>query len=131
MLRLIFFPSFVRRDFQCISSCSIIPKYLTWDEALIFWLLMMQTLRGLVIILFLDLSTSSPVLLLFKGILFALIHSMTSFKSQFICLLIFFIDLSVRINFVSSVKWWTELNSAALCKLLINKINRGLPKTDT
>ena len=102
---------------------------MTRDESLIFWPLM-RKLRCLVIILFLDLNITSSVLLVFKDSLFALIHSTTSFKSLFICLFIFFIDLSVRIRLVSSAKWWTELNSTALCKSLISNINRRDPKTD-
>ena len=36
MLQLSFFLSVVRCEFQCRSSCSIISKYLTWNEGLIF-----------------------------------------------------------------------------------------------
>ena len=129
MLRLSFFLSFLRCEFQCRSSCSIIPKYLTWDEGLIFWPLM-RKLRCLVIILFSDLNITSLVLLEFKDSLFALIHSTASFKSLFICLFIFFIVLSVTIRLVSSAKWWIELNSTALCKSLINNKNRRGPKAD-
>ena len=129
MLWLSCFLSFVRCKFQCKSSCSIIPKYLTCDEGLIFWPLI-RKLKCLVMILFLGLNITSSVLLVFKDSLFALIHWTTNFKSLFICLFIFFIDLSVRMRLVSSTKWWTELNSTYLCKSLINKINRRGPKTD-
>ena len=129
MLQLSFFLSVVRCEFQCRSSCSIISKYLTWNEGLIFWPLM-QKLRCLVVILFLGLNIRSSVLLVFKDSLFALTHSTTNCKSLLICLFIFSIDLSVRIRLVASAKWWTELNSTALCKSLINKINKRGPKTD-
>ena len=129
MLWLSFFLSFIRCKFQHILSCSIIPKYLTCDEGSIFWSLMWK-LRCLVMILFLGLNITSSVLLVFKDSLFALIHWTTYYKSLFICLFIFFIDLSVRIRLVLSVKWWTELNSTDLCKSLINIINRRGPKTD-
>ena len=119
-LQLNFFLSFIRCESQCKSSCSIIPKYLTWDDGLIFWPLM-RKFRRLVIILFLDLNITSSVLLVYKDSLFVLIHSTTSFKSLFTCLFIFFIDLSVRIRLVLSAKWWTELTSTALCKSLKNK----------
>ena len=102
---------------------------MTGDEGLIFWPLM-QKLSCLIIILFLGLNITSSVLLVFKDSLFALIYSTTSFKSLFICIFIFFVDLSVRIRLVSSAKWWTELNSTALCKSLINNINRRGPKAD-
>ena len=82
-------------------------------------------------ILFLGLNITSSVLLVFKDSLFALIHWTTNFKSLFICLFIFFIDLSVRMRLVSSAKWWTELNSTDLYKSLMNKINRRGPKTDS
>ena len=92
------------------------------------WL--MWKLRCLLIILFLDWNIASSVLLVFKDSLFALIHSKTSLKSLFICLFIFSTDMSVRIRLlVSSAKWWTELNSAALCKSLINIIFRSGRKT--
>ena len=129
MLRLSCFPSFVRCELQCRSSRSIIPKYLTWDEALMFWLLI-RKLRCLVITLFLDLNVTSSVLLVFKDSLFSLMHSTITFKFLFICFFIFFIDLSVRIRLVSSAKRWIELNSTALCKSLINNIDRKGPKTD-
>ena len=106
-----------------VSSCCVIPKYLTWDESLIFWPLMWK-FKCLVIILFLDLNITNSVLLVFKDSLFALIHSTTSFNSLLIYFIILFIDLSARIKLLSSAKWWTELNSMALCKSLINNINR-------
>ena len=130
MLWLSCFLSFVRCEFQCKSSCSIIPKYLTYcDEGLIFWPLM-RKLRCLVMILFLGLNITSSVLLVFKDSLFAQIHWTTNFKSLCICLFIFFIDLSLRIRLVSSAERWTELNSTDLYKSSINKINRRGPKTD-
>ena len=69
MLWFSLFPSFVRCKFQCRSSYSTIPKYLTWHEDLISWPLM-QKLRCLVIILFLDVNITSSILLVFRAYLF-------------------------------------------------------------
>ena len=64
-LRLSLFPRFDRYLFQCKSSCSISPKYLTWFVGLIFWSLS-RKLRCLVIVLFLGLNIIISVLLAFK-----------------------------------------------------------------
>ena len=106
MLRLSCFLSFVRCEFQCKSSCSIIPKYLTCDEVLIFWPLM-RKLRCLVMILFLGWNITRSVLLVFEDSLFALIHWATNFRFLFICLFIFFIDKYFQRNNITS---YTRLN---------------------
>ena len=55
----------------------------------------------------LGLKSKISVLLVFKGIVFALSHVVISFKSRLICLFIFFKELSASSKLVSSAKWCT------------------------
>lgn len=128
MLRLSFSSRLNNCMFQCRSSCSMTPKYWTWDVGSIF-LPLMQKLRYLVTILFLGLNISISVLLVLSYSLFALIQSTLIFKSLLICLLIFLSDLPTKKRLLLWTNRWTELILKALCKLLINKIKRRTPRT--
>ena len=113
MLRLSFSSRLNNCMFQCRSSCSMTPKYWTWDVGSIF-LPLMQKLRYLVTILFLGLNISISVLLVLSHSLFALIQSTLIFKSllifSFTCIELQFVcSYPVDSNFYISVDMFIDL----------------------
>ena len=91
--------------FQCKSSCSITPKYLTWFVGLIFWPLC-RKLWCLVIVLFVGLNIIISIFLAFKESLFALTQSTISFRSLLTFLSNCLRDFLTTRRFASSANWW-------------------------
>ena len=79
--------------------------------------------------LFPGLNITISVLIALGDSLLAITWLIVSFKSLMIWLLIFLSSLSTRRRLVSFAKWWTELNSTALRKSLMNTIKRMGPQT--
>ena len=79
--------------------------------------------------LFPGLNITISVLIALGDSLLAITRWIVSFKSLLIWLLIFLSNLSTRRRLKSFAKWWTELNSTAFRKSLMNTIKRRGPKT--
>ena len=88
----------------------------------------MRKLRFFVIFLFLDLNTTSSVLLVFKDSLLVLIHSTTSFRSLFIWLFNIFSDFSARsISVFCKVMHCAEFNIHD-SQYQVPFVNQGIPR---
>ena len=69
MLQLSFLTSFVRCEFQCRSSCSMIPKNLTWVEVFLSFLSTSVKIEIFMKNFVLDLLVTSSVSLVFRDLL--------------------------------------------------------------